>query len=317
MSVQPEVIKARFNLFKEGREYPGHHRKQIIENARGACYDPATREGIRLREKLGYLGRGRLETAQKLRIGETEIFKMPDGSPIAIENAPSNVTVFFEIDEHGNVEHHQEILKTGPGKVVSSLNRSGVGGFFWAMAEGFDHRFSTFEGFDYMAMPGLTVNCSSLLASASAKDSIMESICKHAGLSQAEAEGYLNNWDASAQYRVAQLEEGLERAAAVEFEQAELLQQYESELVALREKNDRRREIVLGCIEKSRIGIPPNVADAIISMTDHKDFFVLAAFLESACFIHSLQRKPAKAAGRHLDQEVSYGSAAAAIDFLD
>ena len=106
-------IECRFNLLQEGRQYTGHHRKYVIDNARAVCYAPATREGIRLREKLGYLGHGRRQMAGKVAIAESERVQMPDGSFAVIDNVPACVTTAFEIDEQGNVSHTQELLGNG------------------------------------------------------------------------------------------------------------------------------------------------------------------------------------------------------------
>ena len=54
-----QIIECSFNLFKEGRQYTGHHRQYVLESALKTCNAPETREKIKLREALGYLGHGR------------------------------------------------------------------------------------------------------------------------------------------------------------------------------------------------------------------------------------------------------------------
>ena len=201
------VIKCKFNLFQEGRTYTGHHRNYILESARKVCYDPATRESLSLREKLGYLDHGRRILAGKLQLGEVETVKLPDGTSMVVENIPSNVTTFFEINENGDVEHHQELLlENAPGRVVAGLNKNQVGGFSWACggADGGSAgatRMRSFHGFDYVLNPGFSANRGYILEDADAptRDMILESLCQIGALQENEADHILRvleqtNW---------------------------------------------------------------------------------------------------------------------------
>jgi hypothetical protein len=290
-----EIIKCNFNLFNEGRKYTGHHRNYILESAVKVCYAPETREGIRLREKLGYLGHGRREIARKLQLSEIEPVRLPDGSTIIVENIPSNITVFFEVNKAGNVEHHQEILETAPGKVVAGLNASKVGGFSWACG-GSDGgiigatRITNFHGFDYVMNPGFAENRGYILESADNKtrDMILESICK-LGIEDKTAEQYLNSWVASAQFRAMDLEEQLEQAAIYEDAIREELEGKTTEIEAIKkvladEANARetRKKMIMECAGKSVIVVPEKVVDAMLSMAGESDFFEILGFFESA-----------------------------------
>jgi len=290
-----EIIKCNFNLFNEGRKYTGHHRNYVLESARTVCNAPETKEGIRLREKLGYLGHGRREIARKLQLNEVEPVRLPDGSTIIVENIPSNITTFFEVYQDGNVEHHQEILETAPGKVVTGLNASKVGGFSWACG-GMDGgvigttRITNFHGFDYVMNPGFSANRGYVLENADGKtrDMILESICK-AGVEDKDAERYLNSWVASAQLRAMELEDQLEQAAIYEDAIREDLEgkaaMIETMTKALADEaaaKDAREKLIMECASKSVIVVPERVVDAMLSMAGEADFLQILGFFESA-----------------------------------
>ena len=330
-----EIIKCNFNLFNEGRKYTGHHRNYILESAVKVCYAPETREGIRLREKLGYLGHGRREIARKLQLAEVEPVKLPDGSVIIVENIPSNITTFFEVNKDGNVEHHQEILETAPGKVVAGLNSSKVGGFSWACG-GVDGgavgatRITNFHGFDYVMNPGFADNRGYILENADGKtrDMILESICK-AGVTDTDAERYLNSWVASAQLRVMELEDQLEQAAIYEDAIREELDGKATEIDTIRKAladeaaaKDARKKLILECAGKSVIVVPEKVVEAMLSMSGEADFFEILGFFESASRVN-LETLPLPGQDKkdrpHLPPQyrpvAEYGKALAGYDF--
>jgi hypothetical protein len=334
----PEIIKCNFNLFDEGRKYSGHHRNYLLESAIKTCYDPATREGIRLRELLGYLGHGRRQLAGKMRLGEVEAIKLPDGSAIITENIPSNVTVFFEVSKDGTVVHHQEILESDPGRVVMGLNRSRVGGFSWA-ARGVDGgplgatRMNGFEGFDYVMSPGFAANRGYILEDAepATQEMILESICK-LGVTEFDAEKYLRHWVASAQLRAQELEDQLEHSAIYEDSlreelenQGQKIAELESAAAGSQNLAESRRKIILESAAKSVIVVPENVVKAMISMANEEDFHTMVGFFESAGRV-DLSRYPLpgqKGQAEALSKQLSplkpeppeYGTAAAGYDF--
>lgn len=332
-----EIIKCNFNLFNEGRKYTGHHRNYILESAVKVCYAPETREGIRLREKLGYLGHGRREIARKLQLSEVEPVKLPDGSTIIVENIPSNITVFFEVNKDGNVEHHQEILETAPGKVVAGLNSSKVGGFSWACG-GVDGgavgatRITNFHGFDYVMNPGFADNRGYILENADGKtrDMILESICK-AGVTDTEAERYLHSWVASAQLRAMDLEEQLEQAAIYEDAIREELEGKNTEIQTIKKTLadmettiQARKKMILECAEKSVVIVPEKVLESMLSMASEADFLNIIGFFESASRINlgalPLPGNEKKEGTRLLPpqyrpSDTEYGKASAGYDF--
>jgi hypothetical protein len=332
------IIKCHFNLFQEGRKYTGHHRNYILESAVKTCYAPETREKIQLREALGYLGHGRRVIARKMQLEEVEPVHLPDGSTVIVENIPSNVTVFFEVGRDGGVEHHQEILETAPGKVVTGLNVSKVGGFSWACG-GKDGgaagatKISDFHGFDYVMNPGFAANRGYILENADGqtRDMILESICKM-GVDDQQAEKYLNSWVASAQIQVMDLEEKLDQAAIYEDALRETLEGRESEIASLKgsisrheEAAESRRKMILECAGKSVVVVPERVLNAMISMAEEADFHEIIGFFESASRV-DLDRLPLPGTTKQEKQkipsiyrpsEVEYGRANAGIDFLE
>jgi hypothetical protein len=297
-----EIIKCNFNLFDEGRKYTGHHRNYILESAVKVCYAPETREKISLREALGYLGHGRRVLAGKLALAEVEPVKMPDGSTLIVENVPSNVTVFFECHNDGTIEHHQEILETTPGKVISGLNASKVGGFSWACG-GNDGGASgstslrNFHGFDYVMNPGFAKNRGYILedAGGQTREMILESICK-SGVGEKEAESYLDSWVKSAQLRVTELEDQLSQAEIYEDALRETIEKNDEELGTIRKSlrgmedaTENRKKLITECASKSVVVVPENVLNALISMADEADFNKIIGFYESASRINLKQ----------------------------
>jgi len=291
-----QMIKCNFNLFREGRKYTGHHRDYVLGSAQNVCQAPETRERIKLREAYGYFGHGRRQLAGKLNLSEVETVKLPGGQSVILENVPSNVTTFFDIDAEGNVEHHQEILENNkPGQIVSGLNKSKIGGFSWAMG-GTDGgaykktKTSAFYGFDYVLNPGFSENRGFLLESTdeNTRDIILENICQ-AGMDENTAEKYLDSWLASTQIQNVDLQEKLETAAIYEDhlrEDAESaredLEHVKGKLSTILDVEENRRRIILESAKDTQIAIPENVLNAIIEMANEEDFQVLAQFFESA-----------------------------------
>jgi len=331
-----QIIKCNFNLFQEGRKYTGHHRTYILESAIKTCYAPETREGLKLREKLGYFGHGRREMARKVAIAEVEPIKLPDGSTILTENIPSNVTVGFEVDKNGNVDHSQELLDTEPGKVVAGLNASKVGGFSWACG-GSDGgsigatRLTTFQGFDYVMNPGFSMNRGYILESAdgATADLILENICKATGLDDKGAENVLRQWVASSVLENASLQDQLEQAAIYEDALREDLETRErglrqttESLTSLQKAAEKRKALIMECASKSIVVVPQKVLDAMIGMADASDFDKLVGYFESASRVdlkglpigeHTPRTVKSKPTANREDAE--FGSAGSAVDF--
>ena len=291
-----QMIECKFNLFREGRKYTGHHRNYVLESAQNVCHAPETVERIRLREAYGYFGHGRRQLAGKLNLSEVETVKLPGGQSVILENVPSNVTSLFKVDGDGNVEHHQEILENNkPGQIVSGLNKSKIGGFSWAMGgtDGGTYgktKPSAFYGFDYVLNPGFSENRGFLLEDAdeTTRDLILENICE-TGVDEITAEKYLDSWLASTQIQNVDLQEKLEAAAIYEDhlrEDADAardeLEHVQGKLYAIQDVEENRRRIILESSHKTQIAIPENVLNAIIEMANEEDFQVLTQFFESA-----------------------------------
>lgn len=332
-----QPIKCTFNLFQEGRTYTGHHRNYILENAIKVCYDPSTREKIRLREALGYLGHGRRELSGRLALPEVGAIKLPDGSAVITENVPANVTTQFEVHKDGTVEHTQEILETAPGKIVSGLNASRVGGFSWACG-GFDGgvggktKLTDFHGFDYVMNPGFAANRGYILESASRADNdmILENIVKTTGLAEKEAEKWLKHWTATAIMENAVLQDRLEEQAILEDAlreqvetQTQQLERVQRQLKLAESVEQHRRKMIMEAAQKSVVAVPGHVLESMLALANEDDFYKLTAFFESAGRV-DLSTLPLP--GQAREQRVisapakektapEYGSAAAAVEF--
>jgi len=330
-----QTIKCNFNLFQEGRKHTGHHRHYLLESAMTTCYAPETREKIQLREAFGYFGHGRRQIARKLHLEEVESVKLPDGSVVIIENIPSNVTTFFEINKKGEVEHHQEILEDNkPGQVVAGLHKNRVGGFSWAM-KGYDGgvagktAVADFYGFDYVLNPGFSSNRGYLLENAgeaeNTRDMILESLCKESGIDDKTAEAYLNSWVASAEIHNQELIERLEEAAIYEDSLREDIETKGSEIAHLQglvkgfnEAERRRAEIITESAKKSIVVVPEYVVNALLEMSNETDFNTLIGFFESASRVNlnglplpaNIQKKQPAIKGESITPE--YGTAEAA-----
>lgn len=333
-----QPIKCTFNLFQEGRTYTGHHRNYILENAIKVCYAPETREKIRLREALGYLGHGRREMSRKLALPEVEAIKLPNGSAVITENVPSNVTTSFEVHKDGAVEHTQEILETAPGKIITGLNASRVGGFSWACG-GFDGgaggktKITDFHGFDYVMNPGFATNRGYILESASAADSglILEGIVKTTGLGEKEAERWLRHWTATAVLENAELHEQVTQAAVYEDALREeletktaLVSRLEGRLKLADDTEKHRRKMIAEAAQKSVVAVPAHILESMLALTNEDDFYRLTAFFEAAgkMSIAGLPVHGQKMESRIISAPVTrrretaeYGSALAAVEF--
>lgn len=237
--MERSTITCAFSLFDEGRKYSGNHRRYLVENAREICYSPATREKIKLREALGFYGHGRRILSGKVAIQEVEIATLPDGTQAIISNIPSNVTTAFDVADDGTVTHSQEILDTEPGRIVSGLHTSKIGGFSWA-CKGQDPdrarspngatRLSGFSGFDYVLTPGFSANRGYILESAAGTEQhILESIAATVG-SDERARQYVAGWNLDHLSRIQELEDAIFESESREAELFSSLHQHEKAL---------------------------------------------------------------------------------------
>lgn len=330
-----EIIHCEFNIFKEGRNYSGHHRKYILESAISTCYHPGTREKLQLREALGYFGHGRREMAGKLALQEVSTIKLPDGSSMIVENVPSNVTVAFEIGKDGTVTHSQQILESGePGKIVSALNKDKVGGFSWACG-GVNGgvmgatKIADFHGFDYVMQPGFASNRGYILESAGVGgDMILESVARATGLPDNRVQEWMKHWTASAILENAELQERILEASIFgdslreELEEkTALLESANERLEREAQEKDAAKSLILEAAGKTLIAIPERIVHDMLNMTTGEQFQNVVAFFESAKQV-SLKGLPLGTGGKVTipskgipRTEPEYGQAAAAPEF--
>lgn len=291
-----ETIKCQYSLFDEGRQYSGNHRKYLLENAREICYSPATRERIRLREAFGYYGHGRRIITKKMEVGEVELAAMPDGSRAIVDNVPSNITVAFEVERDGTIRHAQEILDTEPGRIVSRLNASRVGGFSWACPgkDGGTRRATVmegFSGFDYVLRPGFATNRGYVLEAADA-DRLRESVAAVVG-DDKKAELVIENWRISsestddeaifeAQQRLGDMQARYGELEKTFKDAQERLTKTESEYVALKTRHAKMNSSVRGILECFQENAPFFVPDEVVHQMLEGDFERARAIFEDA-----------------------------------
>ena len=268
MAASDSIISCTFSLFDEGRKYTGRHRKYLLQNAKNICYSPETREKIKLREAFGFYGHGCRQLAKKASVEEVEAIELKDGNTVIISNIPSNVTLAFDVTDDGTITHTQEILDTEPGRIVSGLHASKVGGFSWACSgddrgmSGITH-LSGFSGFDYVLAPGFSGNRGYVLESANGdmEQLILESVAATVG-DDAKAEQYVKGWMSDSHARLALLEEQI---FASEARQAELLAEQErlggalTEAVAARLEADEKTLILESGVKELLSAIQENL----------------------------------------------------------
>ena len=319
-----EAISCSFSLLDEKRKYNGNHRKYIIENARGVCYSSATKERIKNREAFGFYGHGRRILSGHMDPQEVDVITLPDGTKAMVSNIPSNVTTKFDIDEKGTVTHVQEILDTEPGKIVSGLNKSRVGGFSWACS-GEDGAKSNatlltgFSGFDYVLIPGFSSNRGYVLESAQGS-AILESVAAVVG-DDARAEQLVAGW------RLSSLQHQNDMEATI-LELQSYCREMEASCTSLRKDLEDSKEnaaSLASALKKERDGfklILESIAgempffipeDAMQAMLDG-DFSRARPIFESAKTVdfsqYPLTKKKSQAARLLVPKEPEFGSAA-------
>lgn len=291
-----KTISASFNLFNEGRQYTGNHRKYVLESVQAMIASPATRERIQLREGLGYLGHGRRQILGKLDPGEVEQIRLPSGEMLLVENIPACVTTALTIGDDGTVTHTQELLDTKPGQVAQALNDSKVGGFSWATG-GNDGgafgatRVKSFHGFDYVMNPNFSSNRGYAIfesAEGQGEGLILESL-SNMGINRDDAGLYLRNWQLSAVLEMEGLNERLEQSAILESALRDDLQGTQARLAQLeaefKAREEGRQQILESVLSGLTIAIPKPAVEAIARMSNPEDAKALAMILEKAAKI--------------------------------
>lgn len=322
-----ELIKCSFSLLDTRRKYTGRHRQYMIDNARGICYSPATRERIQNREALGFYGHGRRILCRKMDIEEVDVITLPDGQQAMVSNVPSNVTTKFDVAEDGTVSHSQEILDTETGRIVSGLNASKVGGFSWACPgkDGGTKRptlLTGFSGFDYVLSPGFSANRGYVLESARG-DMVLESVAAIVG-NDKRAEQLVAGWRLELHDHMDELEDAVFESQRRYFELEGRHRALENNLDTVKAEAEAARNAlaeekakfahVLGRIADSLpFFIPENVMHEMLN----GDFTRAQAVFESAALVDYSQyplgerrrdaTAPATPAASH--QEPEYGTA--------
>jgi len=326
-----QQVTLSFNLFDYGRHVEGNFRKYDVDNVRQTLASPATRERLRLREAVGYLGHGRRQIAGKLDVGEVETIQTPSGA-IVVENVPACVTTDVSIEDDGTIHHTQDVLDTDPGKVVQALMESKVGGFSWATG-GRDGRrggttlLNSFHGFDYVMTPGYATNRSyAILESANQvadeREQIFEAM-RSCGLDAEKARLYTDTFTSpylAAADMQARHDEILEALGSREGRIAEL----EAELEAARQADDVRAARLTEWAKEYHVAVPDHVLEAIKG----GDFSAERAFFESVARVERHKagglplggnperpEAPRPRGMRRHDDPPVYGSVAAAPTF--
>lgn len=112
-----------YNLNDRGRDYTGQHRDVDIGATMSLINSPATQEAVRKGDFNGYVGHGFREK-YGLAVPETVI---EGGRTVVLE--PACKTVYLKCLPDGTVQHQQEFMDSGPGRVAARLFKSGNWGF--------------------------------------------------------------------------------------------------------------------------------------------------------------------------------------------
>ncbi len=149
-------VKEQFNIFRDGRNHTAVPQHFALQPLIRLAKSPVTQERIRLNEATGYFGHKPRKLTGKIAPEEMEVVVV-DGKPVVLHLEPVVRTVYFDVDEAGNVTHEQEFLDTEFGRKCYSLYMAGHGGFSWAMTGNGQQpggaQATLFAGFDYVDQP--------------------------------------------------------------------------------------------------------------------------------------------------------------------
>jgi hypothetical protein len=144
-----------YNLNERGRDYTGQNRAIDIDAAMRFINHPATQESVRKGDYFGYVGHGFREK-YGLAVPETVI---EGGKTVVLE--PAVKTVLLKCMPDGTVQHQQEFLDTGPGRVAARLYQSKNWGFssvFFAPDVNGKRTMKQYFGMDFVRSPNYDTN---------------------------------------------------------------------------------------------------------------------------------------------------------------
>jgi len=153
MPIRTPVIS--YNLNERGRDYTGQNRAIDIDAAMRLINSPATQESVRKGDYFGYVGHGFREK-YGLAVPETVI---EGGKTVVLE--PAVKTVFLKCMPDGTVQHQQEFLDSGPGRVAARLYQSNNWGFssvFFAPDVNGKRTPRQYFGMDFVRSPNYDTN---------------------------------------------------------------------------------------------------------------------------------------------------------------
>lgn len=153
MPIRTPVIS--YNLNDRGRDYTGQGRDIDIEAAMRLINGPTVQESVRKGDYFGYVGHG-FRTKYGLDVPETVI---EGGKTVVLE--PAVKTVFLKCMPDGTLQHQQEFLDTGPGRVAARLYQSNNWGFssvFFAPDVNGKRSTQRYFGMDFVRSPNYDTN---------------------------------------------------------------------------------------------------------------------------------------------------------------
>lgn len=153
MPIRTPVIS--YNLNDRGRDYTGQNRAIDIDAAMRLINSLATQESVRKGDYFGYVGHGFREK-YTLDVPETVI---EGGKTVVLE--PAVKTVFLKCLPDGTLQHQQEFMDTGPGRVAARLYQSKNWGFssvFFAPDVNGKRTPQRYFGMDFVRSPNYDTN---------------------------------------------------------------------------------------------------------------------------------------------------------------
>lgn len=298
-----ERISCTFNIYDNARQFSAIQRGYFLDNFKKAINHPFTRERLKLREMIGYVGHGVRGLSQKMTPDEVDVAKLQNGQQSVIKAIPACVCTELSIDDDGNVTHTQEILDNAEGKVLLGLHKSRVGGFSIAAdgnAQGSNTLLDKVYGFDYVTSPNFSSNRGYILDSAESEtateEMILDSIT-NCGLDSDEAKNRLDAWHNSSALEAIHYRDMTQHMmhseAALRADHNELQNQFDSvnaELASLKtqyaDQEAQRKQLFETFSSRSTVAIPMAIMDSLVSPSQQSDLNPLLTFLEKTAQIN-------------------------------